>query len=93
MYFVVCLSFHRRWNNIVSVRHPSLFVFISRLKSEERKVSREIRQLRRGQQTAQRRGKWIKLEERILRLKMQYEQGQITLTEYWNAVRFVTRSR
>ena len=85
-------SFHRRWNNIVSVRHPSLFVFIARLKSEERRVSREIRQLRRGQQLVQRRGKWARLEANIVPLKAQYERGERTLGQYWNAVRFVTHA-
>ena len=36
-------------------------VFISLLKSEERRLSREIRQLRCGQQTTERRGKRIRL--------------------------------
>jgi hypothetical protein len=76
----------------VNVRHPSLFVFISRLKSEERRISRTIRQLRIGQQPVQRRGKWTNLEAQIVRLKTQYEQGQLTLDQYWDAVRFVTHS-
>jgi len=88
----VVWSFHRRWNNIVSVRHPSLFVFISRLKSEERRLSREIRQLRRGQQTSERRGKWIRLEARIVGMKTQYERGASTLDQYWNAVCYVMHS-
>jgi len=84
-------SYHNRWNRLVSVRHPSLWHFIRRLKDEERRISRSVRQPRAGIQLSHRRRKWRMLEERIDRLKMQYNNGTITLTHYWDAVRFAIR--
>ena len=89
--FVVVDSYHSRWNKLVSVRHLSLWLFIVRLKDEERRISRSIRQVRAGHQLSERRRKWRKIEERIDRLKTQYSNGVITLTQYWDAVRFATR--
>jgi len=51
------------------------------MKSQERRVAREIRQLRRGQQPTQRRGKWSRLEAKIVQLRTQYEGGQRTLQQ------------
>lgn len=76
----------------MSVRRPSLWHFIRRLKDEERRVRRSIRQARAGVQPSVRRRKWRKLEERIDRLKQQHARGTITLNDYWNAIRFAVRA-
>ncbi len=73
---------------MVSVRHPSLWVFTVRLKAEERKVMRDIRHLRRGQAVSSRRSNWRRVEERIIGLKRRYTAGTLTIDQYWNAVRF-----
>jgi len=44
--FVALYSYYRRWNQLVSVRRPSLWHFIRRLKDEERHVRRSIHQAR-----------------------------------------------
>lgn len=90
--FLCCLfySYNRRWNQLVSVRRPSIWNFIRRLKDEERRIWRNVRHVRAGVQPSVRRRKWRQLEERIERLKTQYSNGTITLKQYWNAIRFVT---
>lgn len=85
-------SFHRRWNQLVSVRHPSLWVFLARLKTEERRIAITVNEIRRGQYTDNRRRKWRNLEERILQLKQRYINGAITVDEYWNAIRYAVQS-
>jgi len=75
---------------LVSVRRPSLWHFLRRLKDEERHVCRTVRQARAGIQTCVRRCKWRKLEERIDRLKRQYTAGTITLKEFWDVIRYAT---
>jgi hypothetical protein len=89
---VCCASYHRRWNQIVSVRKPSLWVFIKRIKDEEQKIRRDVRLIRSGQQRDVRRRKWRRLEERIVKLKREYAAGQISLEQYWNAMRFVVHA-
>lgn len=81
-------SYHRRWNKLVSVRRPSIWHFIRRLKDEERRVWRTVRHVRAGIAPSVRRCKWRRLEERIDRLKAQYSNGAITLSDYWDAIRF-----
>jgi hypothetical protein len=70
------------------VRRPSLWHFIRRLKDEETRIRRTVRQVRAGVLQPSRRAKWRRLEERIQRLKDNYIQGIITLTEYWDAIRY-----
>ena len=85
-------SFHRRWNQLVSVRHPSLWLFLARLKSEERRIARTVKDIKRGQYRDTRRRKWRKLEDRISTLKDRYVNGVITLQQYWNAIRHAVQS-
>ena len=87
-----CCSYHRRWNKIVSVRRPSLWHFIRRVKDEEARIRRTVQQVRSGMLQQERRSKWRRLEQRIVRLKDQYRSGVITLREYWNAARYVTNT-
>jgi len=83
-------SYNRRWNQLVSVRRPSIWNFIRRLKDEDRRILRDVR-IRAGVQPSVRRRKWRQLEEPIDRLKAQYSNGTITLNRYCtlNRYRFV----
>jgi hypothetical protein len=74
-------SFHRRYNQLVSVRHPSLWLFLARLKSEERRIARTVKGIKREQYRDNRRRKWRKLEDRISTLKNRYVIGVITLQQ------------
>jgi hypothetical protein len=72
---------------MVIVRHPSLWVFLCSLKTEERRTAKTVREIRRGQHTDNRRRKWRTLEERINKLKGRFANGTITLKQYWDAIR------
>jgi hypothetical protein len=78
---------------LVSVRHPSLWIFLTRLKTEERRIAKTVKELTRGQHRDNRRRKWRDLEERIAKLKQRYLNGAINVDEYWNAIRYVVQSR
>ena len=55
---------------------------IKRLKDEEALIRCNVRQIRTGGLEPQRRNKWRKLEDRIVRLKDQYHNGTLTIDEY-----------
>jgi hypothetical protein len=76
----------------VSVRSPSLWVFLARLKSEERRIATTVREIKRGQYRITRRRKWRNLEDRIAQQKRQYANGVINVDEYWDAIRYAVHS-
>lgn len=43
-----CTGFHNRWNRTVAVRHPNVWIFIRKLKDEERQCRRVIHAAERG---------------------------------------------
>ena len=79
-------SYNRKWNDIVGVRHPSLFLFIRSLKNQQVIHETEKQNMLNGLPPPLRRRKWRRLEERIDRVKAQYMNGQRTIDNYWNAV-------
>ena len=82
----IFLAFHRRWNQKLERRRPSLWVFIRMLKDEQRLVGVTTRAAERGEARPPQRKKWRDMEESIGRLKREYSQGERTVEEYWNAV-------
>lgn len=76
----------------MSVRHPTLWVFVARLKSEERRIAKTIGDVRRGLDRDTRRRKWRDLEDRIVQLKNRYATGAINVDEYWNAIGYAVQS-
>ena len=77
---------------IVSVRRPSLWHFIKRLKDEEARIRRTVRHIRTGMLQPSRRSRWRRLDDKIERLKEQYNQGVISMKAYWNAIRYAVSS-
>lgn len=68
------------------VRHPNLWVVIRHKKDEQLAIGRQIRQADRGLMNQQRKKKWRLLENRIQRLKTEYNNGLCNIESYWNAV-------
>ena len=66
--YVCIYRFHNRWNRMVSVRHPSLWVFLARLKSEDVRIVRDMRHHRMGLRIFNRRANWRCMEDRIQHL-------------------------
>ena len=82
-------SYHRRWNQAVGVRHPSLWVFIRVMKDQHSINQVRIQSIRNGMAPPPRRQKWRRLEARIDNLKARYNNGALRLTEYWDAIKYV----
>ena len=79
-----------RTDNVVEAynraRHPSLWVFLTKLKQHQTIHEVEKNNMINGLPPPRRRLKWRQLESRIERVKRQYRQGQRTVDQYWNAV-------
>ena len=82
-------SYHAEWNRAVGVRHPSLWIFIARLQEREAKTRNNIMQANRGRPPATQRVKWRRMERSIVNLKTRFQNNQINIHHYWNAVTHV----
>ena len=71
--------------------HPPLWIFIRKMKDEQRLVESSAMAARRGDAPRPRRRKWVEMERRIQRLKAQYNAGIRDLDAYWNAIVYVVR--
>ena len=80
-------SFHSRWNTSVGVRHPSLWVFMRKLKDGQANHETRVDEMSNGEQPPIRRLKWRKFETRIVTLREQFQNGAKTMDEYWRAMR------
>ncbi|KAJ8360335.1 hypothetical protein SKAU_G00168600 [Synaphobranchus kaupii] len=79
-------SYHRTLNDAVQVRHPSLWLFIRRLKDRQTLTEERTTMAERGEAPPPRRRKWRDLETQLLRLKGQYNDGNRNIESYWRAV-------
>lgn len=79
-------GFHNRWNNKVTVRHPNLWIFIRKLKDEERHCRRLIHAADRGDAPPPRKRTFRRLQQRLEDLRQQYNGGSRNLHSYWRAV-------
>lgn len=79
-------AFNNRWNISFDRRHPSLWIFVRKLKDEQRLTEIAAAAARTGQAPPKRRLKWRRFEAKLLRLKIQYNTGNRTANQYWNAV-------
>ncbi|KAL8592621.1 hypothetical protein ACOMHN_026551 [Nucella lapillus] len=71
---------------LVSVRHPSLWTYIWHLKDQQARAEQQMTAAANGEAPPSRRRKWRQLEQRIVRLKNQFINGNRNLEEYWSAV-------
>ena len=70
---IIFVGFHNRWNASVGVGHPSLLVFIRKLKDGER--HERMSRARHGHNDQRSKRKWRDFERRINRLKTEYNNG------------------
>lgn len=82
-------AFHRRWNRAVEVRHPNLWNFLRKLKDERRHSRHVLQAALRGDAPPARKRCFRLLQERIERLKDDYNSGHRTVEAYWAAVAHV----
>ena len=78
--------FHRAWNNRVGVRHPNLWIYIRHLKDLQSLTESDITAMDRGGRPTRRSRRWQRLENRLIQLKSEYDRGDKSLDDYWNAV-------
>ena len=76
-------------NGIVRARHPSLWTFLRHLKDLQQDTENQLTAAERGAAPPRRRLKWRNLEERLQRLRDQYEAGVRNLQVNWNAMAHV----
>ena len=86
-------SFYASWNESVSRPHPSLWLFIRKLKDRQKstEVSLRLRAATQGELAPLRKRKWRRLEQRIINLKQDYQNGDRDIQSYWNAVAHVLK--
>ena len=78
-------SFHRQFNLMVEVRHPSLWVFIRKLKDMQLSTKRTTINAMNGRNPPARKLKWKLLENKLVQLKQDYLNGNRTIDSFWNA--------
>lgn len=71
---------------MVGRKHPNLWYFIRKMKTEEVRTSNSIEACDRGDQPPPRKLKYRMLQARIDRLQRQYRRGQRQLDAYWDAM-------
>jgi hypothetical protein len=79
-------GYHNRWNRNVQTNHPNLWIFIRKMKDEQRRIHLTITAADNGQDPPRRKRKFRVLEKRIRRLKRDYSAGRRDVLSYWNAV-------
>lgn len=82
----VVSAYHHAFGETVQVRHPSLWTYIWHLKNQQARAEQQMTAAANGEAPPTRRRKWRQLEQRIVRLKNQYINGNRNLEEYWSAV-------
>lgn len=63
------------------------------MKDKQRLLEVTVAEVRRGEAPPPRRRKWRVLQERIARLREEYNNGDRTLRRYWNAVVYLIKSK
>lgn len=86
------LGFHQKWNSSIERTHPSLWIFVRKLKDEQRETEISAASALRGNPPKPRRRKYREMERRIQRLKADYTNGRRTAEEYWRAMCHVVRT-
>ena len=80
-------SFHSHLDNKIGQRHPSLWLFITKLKDQQRQNMAKVTAANRGQLPPPQKAKWRNLNRRISRIKASYNAGKHTLNRYWDAIK------
>lgn len=70
----------------VGVRHPNLWIFLRKLKDEEKQTRRLLACVERGDAPPKRKRSSRILSRRIRRLKNDYQAGRRSIDQYWKAM-------
>ena len=75
-------AFHHKCNKAVGRAHPSIWLFIRKLKDEQQMAENTASAADRGEPKPKKRKKWRELYKRIRLLKSEYEHGSRSLDDY-----------
>ena len=82
-------GWHNKLNSTIGHLHPNVHRLVATLKSEQAETEATLRRARLGAAPPARRLKYRRLDERLARLKAEFEQGNETTESYLNAVRHI----
>ena len=85
----VCIGYHNRWNGVVGVRHPNIWIFLRKLIDEETHCRHTLRAVERGEAPPKRQRRYRILQKKIHRLKREYQSGRKNLSRYWKAISYL----
>jgi hypothetical protein len=77
---------------MVGRKHPAIWIFIRKMKDEQRLSQISAAAALRGDPPHSRKRKWRDVERRIIRLKREYNDGDRDIAEYWNAIVHVIKA-
>ena len=84
-------GFHHKWNKAIGRNHPSVWLFIRKLKDEQRLTDLSAIAAEHGDPVPKKRKKWRDLDKRVRALKQEYEDGRRPLDEYWDAMAYAVK--
>lgn len=76
----------------MGVRHPSLWMFIRKMKDEERRDRLHFRREKQGKNEMKLKGKWCCLERRIKRIRREYCARVRPLPEYRSVISYAIKN-
>jgi hypothetical protein len=82
------IGFHNRWNKAVGICHPNVWIFLRKVKDEEKNCRLVLRSVQRGDAPPKRKRKFRLMDKRLKRLKKDYRTGRRSLKKYWEAVSY-----
>ena len=87
--FNVFVGYHSRWNGVVGVRHPNIWIFLRKLIDEEKHCRHTLRTVERGEASPTRQRRYRILQKKIHRLKRDYRAGRKNVSQYWKAMSYL----
>ncbi|KAK7116108.1 hypothetical protein V1264_001850 [Littorina saxatilis] len=82
-------SWHSKLNKIVGRQHPNVHVLVNILREEQAQMEISLNRARLGARPPSRRRKYRELDERLMRLREMFRQGDMTTDEFLTSVRHI----
>jgi hypothetical protein len=79
-------SWHKTLNDYHNTHSPNIFASIATLKKEQAKFEMKLAQLNHGAAPASKRQKYVRLEDRLQRLKVRLMQHELDIVRYATAI-------
>ena len=86
-----CESWNRGWNKSVGTPFPIFWNVLKKLTEQELASRLDMRKISGGEPPRKKKLKYIILDEKILRLKNSYPDGNISVDMYWDGISAICR--